>query len=94
MSLWADGEVVQWRRLYAEFVDRCLSPCPACPSPPVNGSTELLEASVSVVDARREEVTREGWDWKCRHVHPCGHFSLVTSLVSVCVLVGIWYMCV
>lgn len=35
-------------------------PAPPRLGPPVKGSSELLEASVSVVDARREEVIGEG----------------------------------
>lgn len=61
----ADGEVeVQYRkrrRTEAGFVDRCLPPAPPPLCPPVKGSSELLEAGVSVVDACGEEVSEEGW---------------------------------
>ncbi|KAG7240276.1 hypothetical protein INR49_027087, partial [Caranx melampygus] len=36
-------------------------PAPPHPGPPVKGSSELLEASMPVVDARREVSAGEGW---------------------------------
>lgn len=55
-------------------------PAPPRLGPPVKGSSELLEVSVSVVGGGRG-----GADWKRWHVLPCGDLSPVTSN-GVCVL--------
>ncbi len=71
-------------------------PAPPRLGPPVKGSAELLEASVSVVDARREEATgRSGLEMLARASLQWSFSSYNACVcVWVCVFVGIRCVCV
>lgn len=64
---------------------------PALPrlGPPVKASSELLEASVSVVDARREVVAGEGWTGNAGTCFPAVIFLRLLSCTRPCVFVCI-----